>query len=126
MSLDGKLIHADYDLQGVYRRRDDGAFAKVEMGDAADHPKGATFLDLINAELFPGHSMVMHGDNDTYVKVTREGELERGRLPEPDERFLICEPDGKISVAEGVKSLNDYYDGHRIYWPYAKVKPNPQ
>ena len=108
---DGKPMHADYDMQGVQQRQDDGSYKKVDTNDPA-------FQKDMNEDVTPDKPMIQHGANDDYQKPTSDGGTEMGRQPKPDEKYLICEPDGTTRVADNTAQLQNYYEDQGIPWPY--------
>jgi hypothetical protein len=104
----GNAIHGDYDLQGVYQHRPDGAATKVDTNDKV-------FQRNLNEKLDPKLKMVQHGANDNFE--TKDPEA-MGRQPGINETFLVIEPSGATKIVEGAAGLQRYYDQHGFEWPY--------
>jgi hypothetical protein len=124
--IDGKKVHGDYDLQTVQKEQPDGKLKPVNSNDPAVQKS-------INDDVSPEKPMVQHGANDDYKKkdkdgnpVTdpRNGKPQMGRDPDPNEKFLVSEPDGTTRVVNGTDNLKTYYQEKGMDWPYA-VPPYP-
>ena len=119
IKYNGKLVHADYDMQGVYQRGDSGGFKKVYTD-----PQASNFVKELNDRLFAKKPMIQHGDNDGYAPIPKDPKdiplllSDMRRFPGADEKFLIIEPDGKTRIVEGASNLKGYYGAKKIFWPY--------
>lgn len=120
VKIDGKEVHGDYDMQGVYKKNEDGTFDKVDTDPTP-------FVNGMNDDVTPDKPMFQHGANDNYYKRDADGNIMRddagnpimGRNPEPDERFLVSDPDGNLRVVDGTENLKKFYDEHPgMDWPY--------
>ena len=116
-------VHGDYDLQHVSK----GDGTKVDTNDPH-------FQRELNKEVCPEHQQFKHGANDDY-KPNRDadGNLQTqddgwspdlgggetpGRAPDPDESYLVVEPNGTAKQVDGTDNLKQYYDDNNMEWPY--------
>jgi hypothetical protein len=115
---DGRAVHGDYDLQGLYKGK------KLLDTNAK---KGKQLLEELNMAVDPERTeedmwLFQHGGNDNYRKKGDTSEM--GRFPDPDEEFLIIEPDGDTVFIESLADLEKYYDEHKMPWHYQEKNRN--
>lgn len=103
----GQAVHGDYDLQHVSTA--DGK--RVKTND----PK---FQRELNDDVCPEHKQFQHGANDDYRVPEKSGRP--GRNPDPDESYLVVEPDGTAKQIDGTHNLQKYYKQNKMDWPYPK------
>lgn len=135
IKIDGKFVHADYDLQGVYRIESSSKY-KVEAGGtykAAQNNETSKgdekiekvitdtreFLKTINDRITPNKPMFQHGDQDGFMQLDRKAiQFKPARPPNPDEKFLIVDERGSVRVVDQTVNLEKYYDLRDIRWRY--------
>jgi len=120
----GKPVHGDYDMQGVYDKNPNGSYGPPKDPSGKPYDGGTNNKDFqkdinkdLNADPYGGpkdKNMVQHGANDDFKKADGSA----GRTPEPDESYLVVEPDGNSKIINGTDNLHDYYDQNNIPWPY--------
>ncbi len=111
----GNAVHGDYDLQHV-----------SEGGGKPINTNDPDFQRDLNKEVCPEHHQVNHGANDDYRpqkdadgNVTSiEGGDAPGRNPDPDESYLVVEPNGTAKQVDGTDNLQQYYGDNGMDWPY--------
>ena len=72
----------------------------------------------MNDEETSDKPMFQYGANDDFKQPGPDGPEQMGRQPEPDEKYLISEPDATTRVAEDTEQLTQYYADKGIPWPY--------
>jgi hypothetical protein len=111
VQIDGKKVHGDYDMQGVYQKQPDGSHKQIDTNEPG-------YADKMNEDVTPDKPMFQHGANDDYTKKGPDGSKVMGRQPDPGEKYFIAEPDGTTKVAENTAQLSNYYQQQGIPWPY--------
>lgn len=110
----GRAIHGDYDLQGVYQHGPDGPPKRVDTN-------GERALESLNKDVHPTRDrderVFQHGANDDFRK-DDPAPTHMGRQPKANETYLIAEPSGETRIVNGTAALQDYYDDLGIDWPY--------
>lgn len=119
---DGKRYLSDYDLQGVYEQRHDGAYSRIYICNGKHAPVRSLneipFLRAINHHLRPEvttveKAMFQHGPNDDYI--------DAGRVLNPDigEVFLVFRSGStNVLLIPNRKLLKELYHGLGICWRY--------
>ncbi len=118
---DGHRYISDYDLQGVYELRDNGAYYRLYVGNGAHaRPTGPMenpFLRCINEFVRPGSTtntaFFQHGPNDDYLDCGRPKNDGIGNV------FLAFVPDGDLFLIPDRTTLKEFYHRQRISWNYA-------
>lgn len=111
----GNAVHGDYDLQHV----SEGSGKPVDTNDP-------DFRRDLNKEVCPEHHQFNHGANDDYRPVKDadgnvtdiSGGDKPGRNPDPDESYLVVEPNGTAKQIDGTDNLQKYYEDNGMDWPY--------
>jgi RHS repeat-associated protein len=111
---DGNKVYGDHDLQGVYHKDE---FADAQHKVNTDDPNWQKDL---NNDVCPENQMFNHGANDNFKKPDPDnpGKSKMGRQPDPDEKYIITEPDGTVRHIDGTDELQKYYNEKGIKWPY--------
>lgn len=104
----GKAIHGDYDLQGVYKHTPGGGGNQVDTNTD-------DFQRSINRQVDSKLKMVQHGANDDFKRSDPD---RMGRQPGADESFLVIEPSGETRIVNSAAELQRYYEQHGFPWPY--------
>jgi hypothetical protein len=113
--VDGKYVHSDYDLQLVAQLQGDGKFTDV-------YSRQDEIVRDLNERVTPEKPMFQHPWQDAWWRVDeKRARTYMGRVPEPDERFLICQPDGTMRVVDTAKSLKICYGKWGLNWPYDEL-----
>jgi RHS repeat-associated protein len=120
---DGKDVHGDYDMQGVYDKGPDG-YGPPKNSDGTPYKNGTNdpeFQRDMNDGLNdpanydgPDKDMVQHGANDDFKN--KDGTP--GRQPGADENYVVVDENGTAQYVEGTDNLKQVYDDKKIPWPY--------
>lgn len=116
---EGRFI-SDYDLQGVYELRDNGAYYRLYVGNGAHaRPQGPLenpFLGALNRFVHPTASaqqaFFQHGPNDDYLDCGRPLNTGIGDV------FLAFLPNGDLYLLPERGILKEFYHQERISWNY--------
>ena len=103
-----KVYAGDYDMQGMYRKGDDGKYQAID-GDP-------DFPTKMNDEVFgpDGPKMFQPNANDSY----RKADGSPGRHPEDGESYLVVDELGNARMIDSTKNLKKFYGDLNIKWPY--------
>jgi RHS repeat-associated protein len=121
----GKFVHGDYDMQGVYDKKPDGTYGPPKKKDGTPYEDGTDdpqFQKEINEALNDPENynglekdMVQHGANDDFKP---DGKTP-GRYPEPKENYIVVDENGNAELIEGTDRLEEFYGKNEgLDWPY--------
>ena len=113
LTPEGKAIHGDYDMQGVYRKLANGpGYAWVDTNDKL-------FLKELNEFVCGGEPMIKHGSNDDFLKMDEFGNKVPGRPSDPQEDFLVIDR-GQVLEIGNLEALRQFFIDKEIirYWIY--------
>lgn len=106
----GSRVYGDMDLQGVFRWVS-GRYVSVDTNDPE-------FITGVNKAVFFDRWLTKHGaENDFRVVDAASGKLVPGRIPDPDENYLVVE-EGKAFAVRTPRSLHEYYRKKGLPWMY--------
>jgi hypothetical protein len=111
LNREGKAIHSDYDLQGVYVKNETGpGYKQVDTNNSS-------FLVDLNKYVCGGEPMFKHGANDDFLKVGKFGKQIPGRMNELDEEFAVIDI-GEAYEIKSLEELKKFYNQKMILWIY--------
>jgi hypothetical protein len=143
VKVEGVQYYSDYDLMGVYEKRDEAYYRlyiantahikaiepdhrtpaqKAVMANATSLPNTDPFLQLLNASVEPRNPagdervcLFQHGSNDDYQLA--------GRMQNNSDKigdvFLAFAPDGKTYLLPDQSALRAFYESYRISYNYS-------
>jgi hypothetical protein len=143
VKIDGAQFYSDYDLMGVYEKRDEAyyrlyiantahikaiepdhrtATQKAVMENVTSLPNTNPFLQLLNSSVEPRNPvgderacLFQHGSNDDYMLA--------GRMKNDSDKigdvFLAFCPDGKAYLLPDQSALRAFYERYRISYNYS-------
>lgn len=110
--LNGKKIHADYDLHGVYEME---TKARIDYGSGTpgvgDAEAAALRRKQLNQQLDPtGETeFIQHGGQDDWINPNKS--------PDPPVT-VYSPPDGKKRMLSTADDMKAFYQEHNLEWPY--------
>jgi hypothetical protein len=120
MLLDGKAVHGDYDLHGVYRRGANGKMEHVSFGDGNTMSDGEVLRRQLNNKITGGSKdFVQHGAQDDWIP---DPKMVPNKPPDPP--VTVFFPDGRPPVhLNDAKAMKNFYEGEMgVKWPYPEPK----